>query len=633
MGASDSRPSSTYVDSPENEKSKLFTTIFVRLLKETDIVDLHALTKGPGACGSYVVLLEKELNKEFKQLKLQSSVTGAKAVNSFLYSKAKDIETETAADSNACRELAIFYIRLLQLVGALTMSIYTPGDLIDRIRNRVLQASLKKQQKNLPVSLEEKESRRLKTWEWFRTYIISSVSGVPGVYTLKDKTNYKFNKENNTLTYTTADGLKYDATLALYEMDKYNIDASVMKPDSYWIVLIKPKEATNIFRILVHKEGSGYLFSPNEDKTVEEEKPILYYKDWSTDLGSTMASTLAAEKVSTGRNNSRNRDRDRSSSRNRPLELTRGTEEELRRAGVSLTNLNRLTRRGGARTMSRDVFGYRTSRNDLIGSSSGSSSNRQTNRKNRNAPKPAETSTLPKQFQEIYNFMTRWNSEISSWTEASPATYRSVLLYVKPGLSNLAATSYFCVDNWSQKTLRYIPPFAALESLYFNEDDGTASISNQAALSRLVEEFKTIYSTVSSNKSRSATSFADVILPPLPEQIKAEFCKNKTSQGDIIVDSKNAQILETAQLLILEKYKKYFDTAFTMINRIFEVKTDIKGNTRINFTPAFANSSAGARATLEEIIATAREMIAIHYIEVETIYQKAIRDLSPVLQR
>ena len=148
MGAANSVPQASYVDSPENEKAKMFSTIFLRLLQETDIVDINALTRGPGACGSYAVILEKELKKEFKAIKLQTTVSGLKDVRDFLYSKAKNIESESPSDANACRELAIFYIRLLQLVSALTLSIYTPADLIDRIRNNASITALRKQEKN-----------------------------------------------------------------------------------------------------------------------------------------------------------------------------------------------------------------------------------------------------------------------------------------------------------------------------------------------------------------------------------------------------------------------------------------------------------------------------------------------------
>jgi hypothetical protein len=622
MGASNSRPD-TNVDSPEKEKTRLFSTIFVKLLKETDIVDLNALTKGPGACGSYVVLLEKELDKEFKQLKLQTTSSGESVVNTFLYTKTRDIETESPSDANACRELAIFYIRLIQLVGAITMSIYTPLDIIDRIRNRVQQQSIEKQQRNIPVSMEEIAARSEKRWKWFREYILSSTGSIPNLYNLKDKTNYKFNKENYTLSYTTTDRLRYDAYVSLYDMNKFNIDPSVKKSDSYWIILSKNKDGPYIFRILVNSDRSGYIFSPTAAPEGKEEKPILYYQDWTTDLGSTMSSSLTPVTPQSNRNKPRNylNSTRRLNSNNHSLKLSRSTLAELAYAGV---NVGSLTRHGGARALplpaSKNVFGYKQ---EYIISNAGPNPkyNAGPNPKSKNTPQ--KVSTLPKSFQEFYNFMLRWNSEINSWTEASPATYRSVLLYVKPGLSNLAATSYFCVDNWSQKKLRFIPPFAALESLYYNQNDGTASSENKDALERLSNAFKTIYSSPA-----TAKTFDDVIVATIPEKIKNDFCRNKSSQGDIILSEIHAKILQNAQSKMLENYNKYFDEAYGILTTIFDVKTDSKGYLKIKFTSSFSNSSIGARDALENIISIARDKIANHYIDVENIYLKALQEIN-----
>jgi hypothetical protein len=203
MGASQSTAGPTYMDTANVSKNEQFINIFFRLLTETDIVDFEALSKGPGACGSYIVLLEQNLNKEFNKLQLETTSTGKKTVQSFLYTKAKNITQETPTDANACRELAIFYIRLLQLVGALTLSIYTPDNLADRIRDKAYKASFRKQQKNIPIPLEEQELKRNQRWEWLRKYILSSTStATPDIFIFKDKPQLKFNKTTKILTYT-----------------------------------------------------------------------------------------------------------------------------------------------------------------------------------------------------------------------------------------------------------------------------------------------------------------------------------------------------------------------------------------------------------------------------------------------
>jgi hypothetical protein len=645
MGAANSVPQAIYADSPENDKAKMFSTIFLRLLQETDIVDINALTRGPGACGSYAVILEKELKKEFKTIKLQTTSSGLKDVRDFLYSKAKNIESESPTDANACRELAIFYIRLLQLVSALTLSIYTPADLIDRIRNNASITALKKQEKNIPLTIEDEARKRAAREAWFYKHIVSEVSGSTNFFYLqKDKKNFKYNRDTKMLIYTADNGYKYEASLRIEEVGAYNVDRKYSKPDTYWIVLYSSKLNKNIYRILVTvtetREGrvrSGYLFSPEVDSRMPEEVPIVYYQDWTQDLAAAMTGAITGERGEERRVEERreyNRSRNGRNGRNgrNPLVISRDTALQLREAGINVDrNLTRpVDVRGGGATLlvprSKNAFGYQNTRsNSASVTVSREGSNRNT-RKNRNRQNVVEKSSLPKQFQEIYNFMVQWNLQKDAWTEAAPATYRSILLYIKPGLANLEATSFFCVDNWAQKSMRYIPPFAALEALYFNENDGSASVANQTALKLLAQEFNKIYYQ---SVTSEPTTLANVIVPALEKDLSALVCVNKTSQGDIsVVSEKNKAILEAAQDTIMRNHKSYFNEAYATLMSIFEVKRDAKGDIAINFTEQFATSSGGVRAKLEQIIYNTRQIIARHYIATETTYIGALRQLE-----
>lgn len=657
MGAATSVPQASYLNSPENEKAKMFSTIFLRLLQETDIVDINALTKGPGACGSYAVILEKELKKEFKAIKLQTTVSGLKDVRDFLYSKAKNIESESPSDANACRELAIFYIRLLQLVSALTLSIYTPPDLIDRIRNHASITALKKQERNIPLTIEDEARKRSAREAWFYKHIVSEVPGSTNFFYLqKDKKNFKYNRDTKMLIYTADNGYKYEATLRIEEVGTYKVDRKYAKPDTYWIVLYSSKLNKNIYRILVTvtetRDGrvrSGYLFSPEVDRARNEEAPIVFYQDWTQDLAGAITGLITGERGEERREETRdysrrNRNsRDSRDSRSNPLIISRDTAFQLREAGINVDrNLTRpVTVMGGTLLIprSRNAFGYRnTEKNRIVESSSGSSgssgtdrsssnrSNRSSRSNRKNRQNVVEKSSLPKQFQEIYNFMVQWNLQKDSWTEASPATYRSILLYIKPGLANLEATSFFCVDNWANKSMRYIPPFAALEALYFNENDGSASAANQDALKLLAQEFNKIYSKGAQGEP---TTLANVIVPALEKDLSALVCIHKTSQGDIsVVSDKNKAILEGAQETIMRNHKSYFNEAYATLMGIFEVKRDAKGDIAINFTEQFASSSGGVRAKLEQIIYNTRQIIARHYIATESTYIGALRQLE-----
>ena len=599
MGAGQSKSGSNstkYLDSDNVSKNEQFINMFLRLLTETDIVDFEALSKGPGACGSYIVLLEQNLNKEFNKLQLATTASGKKTVQSFLYTKAKGITQENPTDSNACRELAIFYVRLLQLVGALTLSVYTPDNLADRIRDKAYKASYRKQQKNIPVPLEEQELKRNQRWDWLRKYILSSTSSAtPDLFIFKDKPQLKYNKTTKVLTFTDSETNQYNAIMTVEEMDKFSVENSIRKPESYWIVITKPKDGTIIFRSLVHKGLEGYHFEPKPNALKNYENPTDFYKDWTTQLPEIMIESLPKEKPVSVATSQLSQNRFYGGPR-----LSRNTLDELARAGISTSNLTR--RVGGS------------------GNNINSRRNSQNTRKNK--------TILAKKFKDSYNFMKDWVANIDNWNEAAPALYRTVLLYVKHNTPGSKNSSFICVDDWNTRTMRMIQPFAALEALYYDNDDGTASYANKEKLKNLVDDFKNVYSQKSGIAvNRKGDTFEDVIVPPLPENFMKDFCSKRNAQGEFELEEKYATILEKAQGDIIDLYKVHMNACYSILLEIFEQVKNNKGETTIKFTNAFSTNTYGARQAVEDIIGRARGQIAEHYIQVETIYQKAINDM------
>jgi hypothetical protein len=596
MGNSKSTLVEPSVAPPDNDRSKLFINIFERLLKETDIIDIQALTKGPGACGAYVVLLENRLNDEFQKIQLETATSGTKEVQHFLYTKTKDIVTESATDKNACRELANFYIRLLLLVATLTMSIYTPPDLIERVRQATLNKSLKNQQRNIPLSIEEKESLRIKKWEWLRTNILGDSQG-SDIYILKNKPQFKYNNTTKILTYISNDEMLYEGKFAVEEMGTFPFDISYIKNDSYWITLTNPKDNTYIFRMLVNKDGSGYRFENKPRENDKEEKAIVFYKDWATDLASDMLRSLIGVKAY-----------------QKPKDLNYYYNPQR------MIGYNRMM--GGTRSK-------KHRNNKKLGGSNISRTNSESiTRKNTKT-----TSTMPIKFQEIHKSIINWQSKFASWTDACPAAYRSILLYSKPNMAGLASASYFCVDTWTQKSMRNIPPFAALESLYFNRDDGTASYSNKEKLRNLVEDFRNLYSVKPRNSTTNYEDFNDVLLPSIPEKLNSELCKLQTAYGDISPENKYSEILQVAQTKILDEFKRHFEDAYNILSMLFDLNTkNKKGELIIKFSTSFITNSKGARAALEDIIDIARSKIGYHYYQVESIYIKALKDVFTAMR-
>ena len=603
MGAGQSSSkinSTTPQPSKDIERIELFSVIFMRLLKKTDILDIRALTKGPGACGDYIILLSNELNKEFGKIKLEASRDStASSIQDFLFAKSKTVATESQTDQAACTSLAIFYMRALQLVAALTLSIYTPPDLVSRIRNRVFQSALKEQQKGVTLTLEQKEEQRIKREDWFKKFLSSSGSS-KDVYQFQGKPSLKYNKLAQQLIFTDEDENEYRAKIAIKEPETYTTREELVKPGSYWIELANPKNDETIFRALVYSDKKAYHFENKKSVTNEIEEPILFVQNWTDELPSVFLQFITPVKPTPTTNNTRS---------------TRG------RFGFGFSGGTRKLRGGQ----------YRRTNNN----------NNNTRRRNNTAAVPkantsldlSPTTSLPRGFQDSYRSILRWSTDFATWSEASPASYRAVLLYIQPTLPSGAPSSYLCVDNWNQKQLRYIPPFASLEALYFNRDDGNATPENQSKLSDLTNTFHNLYlqyypAKMKSAPTKSMVNFMDVSTPPLNEAIRNKICAKRTAQGDVLIsDPRITAVLEKAQKAILDEYKVHFENAYSFITKVFVTQKNASGEVTIKFSDAIVNTSRGARSELEDIIRVVRGTIANHYVTIETIYYEAIKDV------
>ena len=608
MGGTQSSPQTALAAAPlkskDVERIELFSTVFLRLLKTADILDIRALTKGPGACGDYTILLANEIEKEFGKIKLEGTDSGKTAIRDFLFARSKSISSESPSDQVACRSLAVFYIRALQLVAALTMSIYTPPDLVNRIRNRVFQMELKRQRKNVPLTLVEAEELRIKREKWWARFLMSTSK--PDIFTLSGSNQYRYNRVTKTLTYTDPETqYEYKVLVGVLDMEKYNIAPELMRDGSYWIELYNPTTKEPIFRSLINSDKSGYLFDvkPADSK---EEKPVIFNKDWTAEL----AAQITAGVMGTA-------------------PPPKPTTNASRRNNSRYYNSAYRSRGGGPYNSNNNSYGrHNATRKNAPRTNTPINISKQ----EEIALQLAATATLPRPFQESYKSMVRWTLDISTWTEAAPASYRAVLLFIKPTLPAGQAASYICVDNWIDKPMRFIQPFAALEALYFNKDDGSATPENKTALKDLVTRFNGIYHAVpTANRVavKEPSTLEDVYLPNINDAIKNTLCSKRTAQGDILIaDPRVAAILESGQLAILNSYKTHFENAYAILNELFTTVKMETGETKVRFADKFVANTGSARTVLEEIIRRARSMIAGHYVDVEEIYSKVLNDLA-----
>ena len=93
-----------------------------------------------------------------------------------------------------------------------------------------------------------------------------------------------------------------------------------------------------------------------------------------------------------------------------------------------------------------------------------------------------------------------------------------------------------------------------------------------------------------------------------------------------------ALVFQKARDTIVGLQKAYFESAFSILQRVFATSKNSSGQTVVNFSNEIQKSGKGARATLEEIISQARGLIAGHYLKIEETYLKAIQEAAALPQ-
>lgn len=617
MGQTPSRPGSVPIVSQDKEKLEFFSTIFSRLIEKSDIIDLRALTSGPGACGNYVMLLSKNIQTDFKKVKLKSSLSDA-SLNDFLYSPTQKVMAKTSAKEQACTYLAIFYIRTLQLVAALTMSIYSPPDLISRIAGKVYENALLVEKRGSPqdLSKQAQAKRREARVAWFNRFLQGT--NQPGVFILNENEQFKYYKVSGTLVYTSYSPqiLEYHARLEIKDNDTYTVaDADgfqanqiLSKPDTYWIEVTnlyqQLRERVCIYRVLVDGTGQCWRFLDSPDlKVVKEEFIEGPFSKWDYGLEDSLLNSPHIDGVTPSTK----------------FENTGFGYQQISKFSSKFNSKFRLNQTKRAN----NVRNNSTIKKNNVKATSLSLSDK---------------TQLPVKYQNTYKTMALWweSVKLSNWPEAAPASFRATLLYNKPTVPTDFGSTYICDDIWAEKRLRTVPPFAALEALYYNRDDGTPDVENGKTLAKLSAEFNTIYENATQgstgrakNTTKSISDFADIYVPADSTALRSRICANTSAQGESqITNMEIATILSQAQNEIIEKYKAHVDAAYTMLKSLFEIGI-INGETVIKFTDDFTASAKGVRARLEEeIIPNARTLIANHYIEVEEIYYNALSAIS-----
>ena len=102
------------------ETTNVLNTLLKRLVTDIDLRDMYSLAD-PRMCREYVVVATTALDKLFKAVKINKTKDGV-----LLFQKIKGIQyanPDPAKQTQYCRELAFFYVRIFQIYAAIALSI------------------------------------------------------------------------------------------------------------------------------------------------------------------------------------------------------------------------------------------------------------------------------------------------------------------------------------------------------------------------------------------------------------------------------------------------------------------------------------------------------------------------------
>jgi hypothetical protein len=123
MGAGSSVPSREEFEKTTKQGTSIVSRLFQWLLKESNLIDLYALA-APSECQKYVAFTTEGLNKFFKELQIEPKRDKSGALYFQRTSNLAKMSREAVAEQQQyCTQISFFFIRILQIYAALTLSV------------------------------------------------------------------------------------------------------------------------------------------------------------------------------------------------------------------------------------------------------------------------------------------------------------------------------------------------------------------------------------------------------------------------------------------------------------------------------------------------------------------------------
>ena len=216
----------------------------------------------------------------------------------------------------------------------------------------------------------------------------------------------------------------------------------------------------------------------------------------------------------------------------------------------------------------------------------------------------------------------------------SPASYRAFLLasQLEPPLQSGdkgLLNTMICSDAWQTRDMNTTVAYSLLQSLYTDLDSGTLSSRSSRDCEGAVQKHATV-SSVKKVVTSLPTRYDDLSFRPIPDSIQP-ICATQTNDGPRPIYSEaHKRILMDAHKALRTLYDKQLEACIGLLRSVlfFGPRSGYLAPPSIRLDDEFRKHPRGSQVALEEKIADARDLLAAHYYQVESIYQSALKQLG-----
>jgi hypothetical protein len=240
---------------------------------------------------------------------------------------------------------------------------------------------------------------------------------------------------------------------------------------------------------------------------------------------------------------------------------------------------------------------------------------------------------------ESIEVLKQYNEEFLS-TEGiqSPAAQRAYMLAADIPVSTKALTTFFCKDPWNGESLNAIPAYALFGALFkrTNENPNASTFVSQL-IAKKVLETSDITDSQLWNVELSDIFDSDMNENMTKVQLRT-FCgttqsiDTQTAADRVQIMIAAHQKLKTLYSTHLQRVVEFVKTILvvdnTFLNALVNPKAADFSQPILRLHPVFMQSPVGSREALNERIRAARQLLADHYTEVETIYRDTLNTLA-----